>query len=234
MAEPGRTMRPLDARHSIAEDAAGRIREAILSGAYRPGQRLSDMRIADELNTSRGPIREALRLLQAEGLVVQKQPHRGMFVTSVSAQDLRDTCELRVALESHAARCLAAHPGEAELSALYKVVDAMDAAAADGDELMVSRYDRDFHDALCLLGGGERLHEVYEREILNTLSLFVLDARVYDPISDMSKDFRPLLEAIAAGDGDAAATTISAHVRSACARLSNWRDPSTGPAPAAI
>lgn len=227
MIQRNKTMRPLGTRLSIAEAAAERIREAILSGTYRQGQRLSDMHIAEELKTSRGPIREALKLLQAEGLVVQKQPHRGIFVTSVSADDMRDTSELRVALESHAVRVLAARPRDTNLSALYGIVDKIDKAAVDGNELRVSQFDRDFHDALCQLGGGRRLHEVFEREVLNTLSLFGLDARAYRPISDMGREFRPLLEAIQAGDGDRAAHLIEAHVRRACSLLGD----SLAPAP---
>jgi DNA-binding GntR family transcriptional regulator len=216
MTEHSKTMRPLGTRLSIADAAAQRIREAILSGAYKQGQRLSAMHIAAELETSRGPIREALKFLQAEGLVIQKQPHGGTFVTSVTGDDLRDSCELRVALESHAVRALAAQPREADLSALYKLVDEMDKAVADGDELKVSQLDRDFHDTLCLLAGSRRLHEVYEREVLNTLGMFGLDARVYQPISTMGQEFRPLLEAIQASDGDGATRLIDTHVRRAC------------------
>lgn len=221
MTDGQNTMRPLGTRRSIAEVAAERIREAILSGAYAQGERLSDMRIAAELETSRGPIREALKLLQAEGLVVQKQPHRGIFVTSVTADDMRGSCELRVALESHAVRVLAAQPRKADLSALYELVDEMDNAAADGDELRVSQLDWEFHDTLCLLGGGRRLHEVYAREVLNTLGLFGLDRRAYHPISDMGQEFRPLLEAIQTGEEDAAARLIDVHVRRACSLLSD-------------
>ena len=102
-------MRPIDARRSIGEIAAEHIREAILDNVYSRGERLIDSRIAAELGTSRGSIREALKLLQTQGLVVQKA-HRGTFVISPSAEDIRDTCELRVALETHAVRLLALRP----------------------------------------------------------------------------------------------------------------------------
>jgi len=219
MGRPKKTMRPLDNRLSIAEAAADRIREAILRGTYRQGERLSDLHIAEELETSRGPIREALKLLQAQGLVIQK-PNRGTFVTRVSADDIRDTCELRVALESYAVRALARQPREADLLALRRLLDKMDRAAAHGDKLRVSQLDRDFHDLLCFLGGGRRLHEVYEREVLNALGFFGVDAQAYQPISDMGIEFWPLLEAIEAGDGDRAARLIEAHVRRACSLLS--------------
>jgi GntR family transcriptional regulator of gluconate operon len=216
---PKKTMRPLDNRLSIAEAAADRIREAIFRGAYRQGERLSDLHIAEELETSRGPIREALKLLQAQGLVIQK-PNRGTFVIRVSADDIRDACEIRVALESYAVRVLARQPREADLSALRGLLDSMGRAATDGDKLRVSQLDRDFHDLLCLRGGGRRFHEVYEREVLSTLGFFGVDAQAYQPISDMSIEFWPLLEAIETSNEDRAARLIEEHVRRACSLLS--------------
>lgn len=219
MGRPKKRMRPLDNRLSISEAAAERIREAILRGTYRQGERLSDLHIAEELETSRGPIREALKLLQAQGLVIQK-PHRGTFVIRVTADDIRETCGLRVAFESYAARTLARQPRDADLSALRRLLDKMEKAAASGDKLRVSQLDRDFHELLCFLGGGRRLHEVYEREVLSTLGFFGVDAQAYQPISEMGTEFRPLLEAIEVGDEDGAARLIEAHVRRACSLLS--------------
>jgi GntR family transcriptional regulator, gluconate operon transcriptional repressor len=227
MGRPKNTMRPLENRVSIAEAAADRIREAILRGTYQQGERLSDLHIAEELETSRGPIREALKLLQAQGLVVQK-PHRGTFVIRVSADDIRDTCGLRVAFESYAVRALARQPREADILALRRLLDKMNTAAAHGDKLRVSQLDRDFHDLLCLLGGGRRLHEVYEREVLNTLGFFGVDSQAYQPISDMGVEFGPLLVAIEAGDEDAAAHLIEAHVRRACSLLSTGLEATPG------
>lgn len=219
MGRPKKPMRPLDDRLSISEAAAERIREAILQGTYGQGERLSDLHIAEELETSRGPIREALKLLQAQGLMVQK-PHRGTFVIRVTADDIREACGLRVAFESYAARTLARQPRDADLSALRRLLDKMDTAAANEDKLRVSQLGRDFHDLLCLLGGGRRLHEVYEREVLNTLGFFGVDAQAYQPISEMGAEFRPLLDAIEKGDEDDAARLIEGHIHRACSLLS--------------
>jgi len=209
-----KTMRPLGERRSVAEEAAARMREAILSGVYEQGERLSDSRIAEELGTSRGPIREALKLLQAEGLVVQK-PNRGAFVISPSAEDMRDTCELRVALESHAARLLAARRSPEDVAVLRAVADAFDAAVASGDRLAVSQADKDFHERLCLLSGSRRLYDVFVRDVQNVLGFFGLDAEAYQPLSEMGREFRPLLAAIERGDQDLAASLVADHIRRA-------------------
>jgi GntR family transcriptional regulator of gluconate operon len=210
----GRRMQPLDKRLPIAEIAAGRIREAILSGAYLPGDRLSDSLIAEELGTSRGSIREALKLLRARGLVVQ-EPHKGTFVISFSAQDVRDVYELWVALEREAARMLARRQSEADVSALCRVVERLEKAAEAGNPQAVSGYDRDFHERLCRLTGSRRLHDVFSREVLTMLGFFVYDEQTYNPLSEMGREFRPLLKAIEAGDEDEAAALIESHVRRA-------------------
>ena len=214
-----KAIRPLDKRLPIAEVAAGRIREAILGGVYRQGERLSDSRIAEELGTSRGSIREALMLLQAQGLVVQK-PHKGTFVISLSAADMRDTYELRVALECHAVRMLSRHHSEADLSALRRILDKIERDAEVGDQLGVSQLDRDFHEHLSLLSGSRRLHEVFDREVLSMLGFFVYDGQAYDPLSEMAREFRSLLRAIEAGDENEAARLIESHVRRATDLLS--------------
>lgn len=212
---------PLSTRAPVAQMAAERIREAILRGSLAQGERLSDAQIAKDLGTSRGPIREALRLLEAEGLVQQKTG-RGTFVTSISSEDLRDNYELRVALECHSARLLARSHDRDSLSDLYDLCERMDSAAEADDQLTVSQLDRAFHEHLCRLAGSRRLYEVFEREVLNmlTFSLFDFDYQAYQPIRDMGREFRPLLEAIEAGDVDGAARRIEEHIKRATELLS--------------
>lgn len=209
-----RTMRPLDQRRSIGEVAAEHIREAILGGVYSQGQRLIDARLAEELGVSRGSVREALRLLQAQGLVVLK-PHHGTFVFSPSAADVRDTCELRVALEMHAVRLLAHAHAKADMVALQNLLDRMEKAASAGHQLRVSECDAEFHDNLTLRSGSVRLHEVYQREIGGLVAFFGVDAEAYEPLSEMGREFPPLLRAIETGAGDDAARLIESHIRRA-------------------
>jgi DNA-binding GntR family transcriptional regulator len=197
---------------SVSEAVAERIREAILGGDLEPGQRLSDLHIAEELKISRGSVREALRLLQAQGLVVQK-PHKGTFVATMSAEDLRKVCELRVALETHAARMLASKNGNNGLPTLRRVLSELEQAADKGLQLRVSQLDRDFHDLVCRFAGDALVYEVYEREVLKTLEFYALDSEAYQPISVMGRELRPFLDAIEAGDGRLAAELLETHIR---------------------
>ena len=105
MAKQGTRLTPIEAPRSLAGDAADRIREEILAGGFRPGDHLVEAKIAEQLSISRGPVREAFKLLRAEGLL-KEEPRRGTFVVSLSADDVREIYELRAALESAAGRLL--------------------------------------------------------------------------------------------------------------------------------
>src|SRR5712692_2244847 len=98
---------PLDARRSLVEEAAELLRQEILSGRFRQGEHLVETKIAEQLRVSRGPVREAFKLLRAEGLV-EEEPRRGTFVVSLSARDATEIYELRAAIEGRAAHLLAA------------------------------------------------------------------------------------------------------------------------------
>lgn len=219
----GKRIRPLEERFTIAEAAAQRVREAILSGVYRQGQRLSDSRLAEELGVSRGSTREALKILQAQGFLVQKA-HRGAYVRSPSAGDIRGLCELRVALESHAARLLAARHSEGDLSVLRDLVNQFDRAAAADDQVAASELDKAFHESMCRLCGDARLQEVFEREIATMLGFFGVDAEAYRPLADMGRELKPLSDAIEAGDGEEAARLVEKHVRRSTVITANHVD----------
>src|SRR3954464_6107570 len=88
------TLAPLSAPRSLAEDAADRIREQILSGGFSQGEHLVEAKIAEPLGSGGGPVPEAFKLLRSEGLLLE-EPRRGTFVVSMSADDVRDIYGLR-------------------------------------------------------------------------------------------------------------------------------------------
>ena len=203
---------PIDDRASVAQKAADRIREAILKGNLTPGGRLSDAQIAMDLQTSRGPIREALRLLEAEGLVVRRAGH-GAFVVEVSPEDMRKRHELRVALECHAVRLLAERRTVEDVSILRDICGKMNRALDADDPLEVSKADKEFHERVCRLTGDHCLYEVLEREVLN-LFIFGFDSQ-YGPDWDMGREFPSLVDAIEAADGESAAKLMQEHLNRA-------------------
>ena len=204
-------MKPLAARRSLVEDAAERIREEILSGGLRQGERLVEARIAEQLGISRGPLREAFKVLRSEGLVVDLA-NRGTFVVRLSPTDIREIFDLRAAIESHAAKTLARRAGVEEVRELRRLLELLEAAADSGDVRTVARADLAFHEAVCRLSGNQRLHAVFTRDVPTMQALIKIDDQLYPSLADTAQEHRPLLEAIESRDAEAAAAGFEAHI----------------------
>lgn len=203
-------LKPIAPPKSLAEDAADRIREEILAGGFRQGEHLVEANIATQLNTSRGPVREAFKLLRAEGLL-EEEPRRGTFVVRLEANDVLQIYGLRAALESFAARLLA-RSGDAEtIDHLRSLAVAIDDAAAAGDAKAVAKADLAFHEDLCRLCGNSRIHEVFARYIPTLRALLQLDERILRSLSEIATQHRPLVDAIAAGDEQRAGSLFAEH-----------------------
>jgi GntR family transcriptional regulator, gluconate operon transcriptional repressor len=214
MSEPSATLRPLEAPRSLAEDAADRIREQILSGGFKQGEHLVEAKIADQLNISRGPVREAFKLLRAEGLL-NEEPRRGTFVVSLTAQDVRDIYGLRAALEGRAGRMIARADDPAALARLRQLADDIDRAVDAGDAVAASRADLAFHEGLCELCGNARIHEVFMRYVPTLRGLLRLDEQVVRSLDEISLQHRPFVDAIEAGDEELVAKLLNEHAEHA-------------------
>ncbi len=201
---------PLDARRSLVEEAAELLRQEILSGRFRQGEHLVETKIAEQLRVSRGPVREAFKLLRAEGLV-EEEPRRGTFVVSLSARDATEIYELRAAIEGRAAHLLAASGDAARIGELSQLNAAIERAELANDADAVYACDLAFHDALCRLSGNARLHDVFVRYVPALRALLRLDKRVHGPLENAKGVHRPLIRAIEAGDADLARKLAEQH-----------------------
>jgi DNA-binding GntR family transcriptional regulator len=217
------TLQPLDAPRSLAEDAADRIREQILAGGFAQGEHLVEARIAEQLNVSRGPVREAFKLLRSEGLLLE-EPRRGTFVVSLSASDVREIYGVRAAVEGRAARLLAGRKDPAAITELHTLLTSMEAAAKEGDVTAVYRQDLAFHDALCRLSGNARLHEVFARYVPMLRALLRVDERMQESLAVVAEQHRPIVEAIDAGDVEAAVACAERHCDDAGELIAGYLD----------
>ena len=140
------------------------LRNAILTGELSPGERLMEIKLADKLGVSRTPIREAIRKLELEGLVVNT-PRKGAEVANISAEDLRDVLEVRRSLEVLAISLACEKMTEETLELLYENIDAfkhsIDAKATSD----IASVDVTFHDIIYKSTGNNRLIQ-----ILNNIS----------------------------------------------------------------
>ena len=189
----------------------------VMSGEYPPGSRLVETRIAQELGVSQAPVREALRDLEQLGCIVH-EPFRGCSVRAFSAAELLEAFPVRAALEALAARLAAERMTEDELLRLAELLETMRAAAARGDAHDQSQANASFHATIVRAARNATLErqwsflEPYSRTFL-TVSQPGLD------LLALSERHVPILEALRARDGDAAAAAMHRHLMDAAELL---------------
>jgi len=193
------------------------IRQEIVEGGYKPGERLVEQRLAEAHGLSRTPVREALKWLEAEGLV-RIEPHRGAVVRPMTLNDVRDIYELRAELEGYAARRAAARIDPETLAQIAAAVDAFDlaiAAAARGDLdgiRAVNAANRRIHDAVVFAAAHERLAQLLHRTVDMPL-VFEAFRRFDREELQRSNEFHRLIHhALTAGDGPRAEALMREHI----------------------
>jgi len=144
------------ARQTLTDRAVAAIRAAIVDGRLRAGELYSVARLAERLQVSRTPVREALLLLERQGMV-RFERNRGARVLESSAHDLDEVFTLRLLLEVPAARRAAELMGERELEQLAEILAAMREHVGDSDEHVFMTHDRRFHELLLAAAGNRRL-----------------------------------------------------------------------------
>lgn len=171
---------------------------------------MSEGKLAQALGVSRTPVREALTLLQAQGLI-DIRPQRGSFVFRPSEADLAELCEYRRAIEVEALRLCFARARAPALAALRSAADAMDAAHRDGDAIASAHADAAYHGALLGHCGNRYLVESYDLASGKVAALRAHRATAAIQ-RDASAEHRVILRAFARGDLALAEATLSAHI----------------------
>jgi DNA-binding GntR family transcriptional regulator len=158
----------LQARDALVRNASVAatelIREAIIDGTLEPGQRLKEEELARELGISRTPIREALLMLQAEGLV-DAIPNRGAMVRVHTSVDLEDLYQLRALLEGYAARRAATRITDEEIEVLRASCERFDALDSEKELREFVRENMVFHSTILDIAGSARLSSMVRRVI---------------------------------------------------------------------
>lgn len=197
---------------SLSARVAGELRRAILAGRRRPGDRLVEDRLSEEMGVSRIPIREALRTLAAEGLV-QIQPRRGASVAAVTRESARDLIEVRATLEALNARLAARHHDAAIIAELRQVLKQGNAAARSRSVDDLVRLNGEFHDKLAEAGRNGILWDIMRTLRERTNLVFAANGarRAQQDWDEHSR----ILAAVIEGDEELAAMLASRHVRRA-------------------
>src|SRR6187431_480717 len=187
------------------------IERRILQGELAPGAKLNEAALAEALGVSRGPVREAFRMLEEAGLVRQEK-NRGVFVRSIPLDEAMEIFDLRAMMDEAVGRRLAASIEPEQLRRVRAMVEAMEKAVKAGDADSYHLLNLEFHDKLVEFAGNRKLTALYRR-VINELSLFrrmnLVDAKLL-PIS--AGEHRAIVKAIASGDPDAAGRAMRQHV----------------------
>lgn len=198
---------------SAGDAATGLIRRAILDGSLRPGERLTEERLARDLRISRTPVREALRVLQAEGLI-DSTPYQGSTVRVYDVGDLDDMYQLRALLEGHAARRAAQRITGNDIEELrlscVRLAELGD--ANDENVQQIVEENLFFHTKILESAGSQRLAEMVRKVI--ELPLIYKSYVWYSPnqkrVSEHAHE--QLVRAFAARDADRAELIMREHV----------------------
>jgi len=210
-------------RLSTVHLVVAELRKAILAGDLPVGGPIGEVEIAAQLGVSRGPLREAAQRLVQEGLLVSL-PGRGMRVRRIDADEVPDLYESRLALEGHAARRLAQRPERVQTAELEACLARL-TAVSEGDAAMpIGDADISFHRELVRLLGSQRLTARIDTLLAETRIASMSAAGGYQVVRAVSPTYRELIDAISAGDGEAAADALSRQFEAAVARLTGRDD----------
>jgi DNA-binding GntR family transcriptional regulator len=195
-------------RLSLREQVRDALLRDIINGAYKPGDRLVEMKIARDLGTSQAPVREALRELDALGFVASG-PNRGTFVSDVWKRGLREIYAVRGGLEELATR-LATPALAGNVSLLQHEVDAMHRAASAGevDDLVSHSYQ--FHRAIVEASGNLLLLSVWQGLHIETHTTITMMTQGLD-LMEIADSHQPIVDSIASGDIELACRVTREH-----------------------
>lgn len=196
---------------TLREIALERLRNAIIAGAFAPGQRLVERTLCDQLGVSRSVIREVLRHLEAEGLV-ETAPKQGPIVARLDWNQARQIYDIRIALETTAVADCARDANSATKEKLRLILEELDRNSQKNDGLTILAAATEFYETIFLSGGHEIAWEIVKRlngriSRLRVMTLSTANRKISGPAS-----MRAIFNAILRNEPDAASAACRAHI----------------------
>jgi len=190
------------------------LKDAIVNGKLKPGERLMEQQVAEELCVSRTPVREAIRKLEIEGFIIIV-PRKGAYVSDVSLKDIAQVFEVRAAMEALAAGLAAQRISDEQLGVLEKKLAEVESVAESLDLDSIIQFDTDFHEIIYNASKNDRLvqilHNLREQIQRYRTTSLASPGRLKDTI----KEHRELLEAISTRDVTLAQRVAKEHIENA-------------------
>ena len=196
---------------SLRQQVAAILRKDILRGKYLPGDRIVEAEIASNLNISRGPVREAIRQLEEEGLVTYSN-NKGCSVTTLDPQDAWEIYLLRADLESLALNLCNGDIGEETLGEMALCIKRMEGAAKNDDLAEIVEQDHIFHGLICKSPKNKRLYKLWSSLNNTSYAIFLtaISANI-SSLSEMASKHQKVLDTLRLGEREPACQSIKDH-----------------------
>ncbi len=206
-------------RKSTAAIVADQLRSAIMFGSLPPGSQMGEAELATRLGVSRGPLREAMQRLVQEGLL-HSEPHRGLFVATLDAADIRDLYTARLAVERSACEQIVRHHRVEAVAELSAAQARMVSAASKGDRVELTDADQEFHETLVRVSRSPRLQRMAQTLLVEKrMCLTALQDKYPADKQALVDEHRGLVDAIEAGDEQLLLARLTEHMNDALDRL---------------
>jgi DNA-binding GntR family transcriptional regulator len=207
----------IEKHQTLREKILETIRDAILKGSMRPGERVSEPDLAERFGISRTPIREAFRQLESEGYL-EVIPRKGAIVASLSARDIEEFYAIKIILEGFAARMAAEKLTDKEIERLEAINERLAQIADEGDVKGFFRVHNEFHEVFIRAAGNDKLLEMITQLVMRFKRLRLASLSQPGRMEISVEEHRNMIAAFKAHDGERAdnlvrhAATIGADV----------------------
>ena len=187
------------------------LRSDICSGKYEPGFWLQEQELAAELGVSRSPVREALRQLVADGLVIEV-PNKGVFVKEFSLRDIDEIFDMRVMLESYGIQKSRRNLTAIRRQRFFELLEDLEKSCAAGDMERYVQADEELHIRIVELGDNSLVESTYDRVRSMNQQFRVLSLASHQRFDESMVEHRKLIHALVVGDVATAEETVRVHL----------------------
>ncbi|MGI6359324.1 MAG: GntR family transcriptional regulator [Bacillota bacterium] len=212
----------LDNYKPLREIVFEHLREAIITGKLRPGERLMEMQLAEEMGVSRTPVREAIRKLELEGLVIMV-PRRGAYVSDLTIKDVAETYEIRSALESLAAGLAAERITADESEELERILVQIGQCIANNDVKRSLELDEQFHNLLYQASKNDRLVQIINNLREHIQRFRATSMSTPGRLEAVFNEHMKIAEAISERNAELAERLAQEHIENAENALLEWK-----------
>lgn len=199
--------KPIERHQTLREKILETIRDAILKGSLKPGERVSEPELAERFGISRTPIREAFRQLESEGYL-EVIPRKGAVVASLSERDIEEFYAIKIILEGFAARMAADNLTAKDIERLETINERLQQIAKEGDVKNFFRVHNEFHEVFIKAAGNEKLYEMVSQLVMRFKRLRLASLSQPGRMEISVEEHRNMIQAFRNHDGERADSIV--------------------------